>query len=267
LVLREGETSEDVLRAIRKFRASQDETMDALNELGSSLQNSQGFEDVSGADISGLAINGDQATISFSKGDPTRKLAWVGRITSRNVERSNTWTATEMQMWPRLFNEFWNRYTEPDSHEHLTNTVYHYLEAQRVFDDGSIGQAVVAAQSTLQALTRWWNGLGISYRFGPPGPTFDQLLIKAVQKAKLGQGSGVAVDERQLRDIIQVASKYRNHVDHGRRINIEGLEQNVVNWTLHHHNLARYLILAKLGNRDRDTRGIFAGPKFTQVPD
>ena len=190
--------------------------MDALKELGSSLQNFQGFEDVSGADISGFAINGDQVTISFSKGDPTRKLAWVGPIASRNVERSNTCTATEMQMWPRLFNEFWNRYTEPDSHEHLTNTVYHYLEAQRVFDDGSIGQALVAAQSTLQALTRWWNGMDISHRFGPPGPTFEHLLIKAVQKAKLGQDSGVVIDEKALSATIKLAADYRNDIDHGR---------------------------------------------------
>ncbi len=267
LVLREGETSEDVLKAIRKFRASQDEPMDALNELGSALQNSQGFEDVSGADISGLAINGDQATISFSKGDSTRKLAWVGRITSRNVERSNAWTATEMQMWPRLFNEFWNRYTEPDSHEHLTNTVYHYLEAQRVFDDGSIGQALVAAQSTLQALTRWWNGLDISHRFRPPGPTFDQLLIKAVQKAKLGQDSGVVIDEKALSATIKLAAEYRNDIDHGRGRNIEGSEQSVVLCRMHHHNLARLLILAKLGSCDRDARGCMAGPRFSEHPE
>ena len=267
LVLREGETSEDVLKAIRKFRVSQDEPMDALNELGSALQNSQGFEDVSDADISGLAINDDQATISFSKGDPTRKLAWVGPIASRNVERSNAWTATEMQVWPRLFKEFWNRYTETDSHEHLTNTMYHYLEAQRVFDDGSNGQALVAAQSTLQALTRWWNGLDISHRFGPPGPTFEQLLVKAVKKAKLGQDSGVYIDKKALRDTIKLAKDYRNDIDRGRGRNIEGNEQRVVDCRMHHHNLARLLILAKLGSRDRDARGCMAGPRFSEHPE
>ncbi len=267
LVLRKGETSEDVLRAIRNFEASQDETPEALDELGSSLQNSQGFEDVSGADISWFARNGDQATIIFSKGDATRKFARVGPIASRNVELSNTPTATEMQMWPSLFAEFWNRYTEPDSHEHLTNTLYHYLEAQRVFDDGSIGQALVAAQSTLQALTRWWNGLDVSHRFGPRGPTFDQLLVKAVKKAKLGQDSGVVIEEKALRATIKLAVEYRNDIDHGRGINIEGNEQKVVHCRMHHHNLARLLILAKLGSHDRDARGCIAGPWFSEHPD
>ena len=267
LVLREGETSEDVLRAISKFKASQDKTPEALNELCSSLQNSKGFEDVSGADISTFATNGDQATIIFSKGDAAIRFAWVGRITSRNVERSNTWTATEMRMWPSLFKEFWNQYTEPDSHEHLTNTLYHYLEAQRVFDDGSIGQAIVAAQSTLQALTRWWNGLDVSHRFGPPGPTFEQLLIKAVKKAKLGQDSGVVIDEKVLRATIKLAADYRNDIDHGRGRNVEGSEQRVVHCRMHHHNLARLLILAKLGNCYRDARGCMAGPWFSEHPE
>lgn len=267
LVLREGETSEDVLRAIRKLRVSYLEKREALNELGLSLQNSRGFEDVSGADISGLAIDGDQATISFSKGDPTTELAWVGRIASRNMRLSSTWTATDIQMWPRLFREFWDRYTEPDSHEHLMNTVYHYLEAQRVFDDGSIGQALVAAQSTLQALTRWWNGLDISHRFGPPGPTFEQLLVKTVKKANLGQDSGVYIDIRALRETIKIAKNYRNDIDHGRGRNTEGSEQRVVYCRMHHHNLARLLILAKLGSCDRDARGCAAGPRFTNHPE
>ena len=89
----------------------------------------------------------------------------------------------------------------------------HYVEAQRVFDDSSIGQALVAAQSTLQALTRWWNRWDIDAKFGPPGPTFDQLLIKAVREAKLGQDSEVFVDEEVLRARIKAAADYRNDVD------------------------------------------------------
>ena len=267
LALREGETPNDVLNAVRKFVTAERNGHMDLDELNNSLQGHPGFEDVSGADILGVYTSSERATITFGKGDPTIKLAWVGKLSSPISFGRSTWVAADFQKWPDLFQEFWNQYAAPNSREHLRNAVHHYLEAQRIFDDSPVGQALVAAQSTLQALTRWWNGLGISYRFGPPGPTFDQLLIKAVQKAKLGQDSGVDVDERQLRDIIEVAAKYRNHVDHGRRINIEGREQYVVNCTLHHHNLARYLMLAKLGNRDRDTRGIFAGPTFTEAPD
>ena len=263
LVLQEGETSEDALSAVRKYRAS-DDWHEAMNELNDSLQKIRGFEDVSGAHILGIHTRGEQATITFSKGDPKTKLVWVGQMTPHDVSRNNSWTATEMPMWPSLFKEFWNRYNEPDSHEHLRNAVNHYVEAQRVFDDSSIGQALVAAQSTLQALTRWWNGSDIDDKFGPPGPTFDHLLIKGVREAKLGQDSGVIIDEEVLRARIKVAAEYRNDVDHGRGRNIEGHEQSVIDHRMHHHNLARLLILAKLGNRNRNARGCFAGPVFLE---
>ena len=117
----------------------------------------------------------------------------------------------------------------------------------------------------MQALTRWWNGLDISYRFGPPGATFSQLLIKAVQKAELGRDSWLVIDEKALEAIISKASGYRHDIDHGRGGNIEGHEQDAIYCRMHHHNLARLLILAKLGNRDRDARGCFAGPMFTEA--
>ena len=169
-----------------------------MDELNDSLQKTRGFEDVSGAHILGIHTSAEQATITFGKGDPTIKLVWVGQIAPRELSRNNSETATEMRMWPSLFKEFWSRYNEPDSREHLRNVVNHYVEAQRVFDDSSIGQALVAAQSTLQALTRWWNGSDIDDKFGPPGPTFDHLLIKGVREAKLGQDSGVVIDEEVL---------------------------------------------------------------------
>ena len=109
--------------------------------------------------------------------------------------------------------------------------------------------------------------MDISHRFGPPGPTFEQLLIKAVQKAKLGQDSGVVIDEKALRATIKLAADYRNDIDHGRGRNIEGSEQSVVDCGMHHHNLARLLILAKLGNCDRDARGCMAGPRFSKHPE
>ena len=266
LTLREGETSDEVLSAVHKFRALEHADHNAMDELNNSIQNAHGFEDVSGADLLGISTSGEQVTMTFGKGDPTVKLVWVGPMSPRDLSGRDTTTATEMQTWPSLFKEYWDMYIEPGNHEHLRNTVYHYIEAQRVFDDGSIGQALVAAQSTLQAVTRWWNGLDIPHRFGPPGPTFDQMLIKAVRKAKLGQDSGVDIDEEALRAAIKVAAKYRNDVDHGRGRNMEGSEQSVVYCRMHHHNLARLLILAKLGNFSRDARGSFAGPWFLERP-
>ena len=263
LILREGETDEDVLRAFHKFRTS--EGPFALDELSFSLQNAHGFEDVSGSDILGGSFSSEEATISFGKGDSTVRLAWVGRLSSLDAADYSKWTAADTRAWPSLFKEFWYWYNEPDDREHLKNCLYHCIEAQRVFDDGSIGQALVAAQSTLQALTRWWNGLDISYRFGPPGATFSQLLIKAVQKAELGRDSWLVIDEKALEAIISKASGYRHDIDHGRGGNIEGHEQDAIYCRMHHHNLARLLILAKLGNRGRDARGCFAGPMFTEA--
>ncbi len=264
LVLREGETDEDVLRAFHKFRTS--EGPFALDELNLSLQKVHGFEDVFGADILGVSFRGEEVTIGFGKGDPTVRLAWVGRLSLPGAAANSQWTAADIRAWPSLFKEWWYRYNAPGDREHLKNCLYHYTEAQRVFDDGSIGQALVAAQSTLQALTRWWNGLDITYRFGPPGATFAQLLIKAVQKSELGRDSGLVIDEKALEAIVSKASGYRHDIDHGRGGNIEGHEQDVIYCRMHHHNLARLLILAKLGNRDRDARGCIAGPMFTTAP-
>ena len=267
LTLREGETNELILSAMHKYTAAEPQTLATFDELGDSLQNVPGFEDVSDAEISGIAIVNEQVTINFTRGERTKRLAWVSRISSPDILSGNTWTATDVRLWPALFSAFWRQYNDPYSREHLNNAVYHYIEEQRVFDDGSIGQAVVAAQSTLQALTRWWNGLETAHRFGlQNGPTFDQLLIKAVQKAKLGKDSGVAIDEKVLQATIKKAADYRNDIDHGRGGNIEGHGQTVVYYTMHHQNLARLLILAKLSSRSRDARGCLAGPKFIEAP-
>ena len=263
LALREGETDEEVLRAFHEFRTS--EGPFALNELNSSLQKVHGFEDVSGADIFGVSDSGEDVTIGFGTGDPTVRLVWVGKLSLPDAADNSVWTAADTRAWPSLFKEFWDRYNEQGDREHLRNCLYHYTEAQRVFDDGSIGQALVAAQSTLQALTRWWNGLDITHRFGPPGATFAHRLVKAVQKAELGRDSGLVVDEKALEAMISKASGYRHDIDHGRGGSIEGQEQEVIYCRMHHHNLARLLILAKLGNRDRDARGCFAGPLFREA--
>ena len=263
LVLRKGETDDDVLRAFQEFRSS--EGPFALNELNLSLQKVHGFEDVSGGDILSVSNIGKEVTIGFGIGNPTVRLAWVGKLSLPEATDNGGWTAADTRAWPSLFREFWYRYNEPYDCEHLRNCLYHYMEAQRVFDDGSIGQALVAAQSTLQALTRWWNGLDIADRFGPPGATFAQLLIKAVQRAELGRDCGLVIDERALRAMISKASGFRHDIDHGRGGSIEGHEQEVIYCRMHHHNLARLLILAKLGNRDRDARGCFAGPMFRET--
>ena len=87
-----------------------------------------------------------------------------------------------------------------------------------------------------------------------------------MQKAELGRDSGLVIDEEVLEAIIKKASKYRNYIDHGSGGIIEGDVQEIIDCRMHHHNLARLLILAKLGDRGRDARGCLAEPMFTEAP-
>ena len=177
-------------------------------------------------------------------------------------------SATAWRKWPNLFQEFLRLYNDPVSHQHLQNAVYHYVEANQVLHNASTGQALVAAQSTLQALTRWWNGLETEFRFGlRNGPTFEQLLIKAVQEADLGKDSGARIYEEALTATVKEAADYRNDIDHGRGGNLVVRDRSVVELQMHHQNLARLLILAKLGDRDQDHRKNFRGPKFMRASD
>ena len=220
---------------------------------------------------------GKWVTFSTIVCDPVSPNDWVverariGKLTSTATRPHQSGsTATDCRTWPKLFKEFWTQYTDPGSHEHIRHAVWGYVEANRILYDGYIGQALVAAQSTLQALTRWWNGLKTSYQLIENGnenqPSWRQLLINAVQKADLGKDDNVIIDEEALRDMIKVTAGWRNDIDHGRGGNIEGHGQSVVNYQMHHHNLARLLILAKLGNRNRDARGYLTGPKFIRRP-
>lgn len=208
------------------------------------------------------------ATIVCQSVDPDQWLverARVLKLSPSSAQPKTNWTASDWRKWPDGFSEFWNQYSNSASREHLNNSVTHYVEAQQLLDDGYIGQALAAAQSNLQALARWWNELETSYRFGRRnGPTFDQWLVKATQKAELGKSDGVAIDEKALKTIIKTAANYRNDIDHGRGGNIAEHGQSVVDCWMHHHNLARLLILAKLGNRARNARGYLTGPKFSE---
>lgn len=189
---------------------------------------------------------------------------WTGKLASQNQSEHN-WTATDWPKWPALFREFWNQYNGKTSREHLKHAVYHYVGCQRIFDEGGIDYSLVAAQSTLQALTRWWNELRLDHRFDRRGPTFRDMLLRAVSKAGLGMDSGKTVDKNGLQNVLERAATFRNDIDHGRGGNIGERTQAIVALRMYCHNLARLLILAKLGDRDRDARGNFYGPDFIDI--
>lgn len=193
--------------------------------------------------------------------------AWTGRLMPWGNQPRSGWTATDWMKWPTLFREFWKLYADENSHEHLKNAIYHYVECQRIFDDNTVDYALVAAQSTLEALVRWWNGLDMHFRFGRGDHSFEDLLIKGVQKAKLGQDNVVTADTDEIRRIVKKASSHRNYIDHGRGGNLGDRVQAVVAFGMYYQDLARLLILSKLGDHGRNGRGNPYSPTFKEMPD
>ena len=119
--------------------------------------------------------------------DWVTKRALVGKLTSRNSEHGNQWTATDFRDWSKLFKGFWKRHIR--STKHLNNAIHHYVTCSEIFESGyGIDYAIVAARSTLESLTRWWNGLNEEYEFrGGQEHQFVTQLMKAVEKAELGK--------------------------------------------------------------------------------
>lgn len=264
LVLRSGETSELALSAIQKFSRSQRKNAEVMDELFRALQKTPGFEDVADAYISEVAVTDKQATIVFSKGEPTKRLAWVSRLSSQSLP-NNTWTAAEVVKWPNLFDGFWRQYTDQNNTIHLKNTISHYVETSRIFYDGAIPYSLVTAQSTLEAIVRWWLGLAKNFHFShKDGERFKDLLLEAVNKAELGKDQGRSVDEKDITEFVDCATVYRNKIDHGHAINLEKDMQKLANLQMFCHNLARLLLLSRFGVRDTDQRGYLVGPKFKE---
>ena len=209
------------------------------------------------------------STIVCQPSDPTdwvTKRAFVGKLAPRIVQHTNQRTATDFQDWPGLFSEFWKFYRKNPSH--LNNAIHHYVSCSEIFESNyGIDFAIVAARSTLESLTRWWNSLPEDYEFGGrPERQFAAQLKKAVEKAELGKDVGLHIDTTELESVIKKASQFRNRIDHGRAGNV-GTEdfQRIIGLQQYMHNLARFLILAKLGLRKTNARGRFYSPTFKET--
>ncbi len=205
-------------------------------------------------------------TIVCRPSDPTdwvTKRAFVGMLTPRIPQNKNQWTATDFENWPRLFKEFWKLHRRNSSH--LNNAIHHYVSCSEIFESSyGVDFAMVAARSTLESLTRWWNGLPEDYEFGgKPERLLAAQLMNAVEKAELGKDDGRHVDAAELRFMIRRASQFRNRIDHGRAGNVETEDiQRIFGLQQYMHNLARFLILAKLDLRNTHARGRFYSPTF-----
>lgn len=188
--------------------------------------------------------------------------AWVGQVDPQSLPTSG-WTASEWRKWPAMFEEFWDQYTGAASGEHLKNAVHHYVNCQRIFDDGTVDHALVAAQSTLEALARWWMGKSATHAFFRGG--FYDELPAAILNAELGKDDAKTVDPDQQSAVLAKARKYRNDIDHGHGGRIGEVVQDVVGCQMYYQDLARLLILAKLGDRGRNARGNPYGPRFIET--
>lgn len=265
LMLRGGETNESALNAVQLFRKSERTNPEVMDELCRSLQRTPGFEDVSDAYISSVAVNDERATILFSKGDPTKKLAWVSRLSPPTMPTGNRGTAADVAKWPILFDGFWRQFTDEKDAIHLENTVSHYVETSRIFHDGALLYSLVTAQSTLQAVVRWWQELAQDFHFSHrDGERFKDLLLESVRKAELGKDQARSIDEKSIAEVVDRVSAYRNKIDHGHAVNLDQDIQAMANLQMFCHNLARLLMLAKFGVRDTDQRGYVVGPRFKE---
>ena len=106
-------------------------------------------------------------TIVCAPADPEDwvvERAWVGQLQPRKPRSRSNWTAADWQKWPDLVDAFWRQYTDDQSRVHLNNAVFHYVRSAAMFENDPI-EALAAAQSTLQALTRWWTEKPEGYHF------------------------------------------------------------------------------------------------------
>ena len=162
-----------------------------------------------------------------------------------------------------MFENFWDQYTDAESGGHLKNAVHHYVNCQRIFDDGTVDYALVAAQSTLEALARCWTGKSVTYEFFRSG--FYDELPTAILNAELGKDEAKTVDPDQQSAVLERARKYRNDIDHGQGGRMGEIVRDVVGCQMYYHGLARLLILARLGDRGCDARGNPYGPNFVET--
>ena len=200
-------------------------------------------------------------------GNPLVERACLGRLDSIENDASGGSTASDWPSWPKQFNEFWSKYNDPTQHDHLRHAVQHYVDCDRIFNGGALNYSIVAARSTLEALTRWWNDLEEDFHFGNgPGKRFNELLPDAVREAELGVDEGLQIDPTGLSTAISEVDQYRNRIDHGQG-GATGIQtQEMIDCQMYCHNLARHLILAKLGDRGTRSRGLGTGPKFINLP-
>ena len=263
LSLSYDETDADLIETVRELvGSSENDPWGSWDELGTVLRSSPGFEDVADASLSWISTSDEYANMSFSRGNPFPERTWVNRLSPRSASGRSDWTVSDWWKWPDLFSEFWKQYSGKVSGNFLRTAIRHYVDCKRIAEDGTTSYAMVAAKSTLEVLTRWWNDRG--ERFQIKSGEFDRLLNTAVQNAELGKDSGKEVNTVELTHVTKTATKYRNRIDHGQDTDFEEEMEKVYAHQSYYHILARLLILAKLGDHGTAWRGEVYTLSFTE---
>ena len=193
--------------------------------------------------------------------------AWLGELESESEKPRNELTSSDWSKWPRQFSQFWRLYSDEEQRNHLQHAVQHYVDCAHIMRDGTLNYSLVASISTLQALTRWWNKLDDDFHFtSARDKRFVDLLLTAIESAKLGADDQKVVDIDHVSSLIGGAYDYRSKIDHGRGGTTGFQPQTIANYQMYCHNLARLLILAQLGDHGVHSRGFIVGPYFIDVP-
>ena len=196
------------------------------------------------------------------------ELAHLGRLSTAGNTSRSTWTASDYALWPGLFSDFWRLFNRERSGARLRNAIVHYVSSSAVLQNPqSATYGIVPARSTLEALVKWWTDKPYSFEFGSDkSNNFIDLLVKAICLAELGRDSKCRVDVEEVRKVVERGTYFRNTIDHGSAGRIDDEELNsVIALQLYLHNLGRLLISAKLGLRDRHSRGEIYSPKFVEI--
>ena len=69
-----------------------------------------------------------------------------GKLASDEDKPHDGWTSSHWPDWPSQFNHFWKKYTDAKTHNHLRHAVQHYVDCDRIFNDGALNYSIVASR-------------------------------------------------------------------------------------------------------------------------
>ncbi len=219
--------------------------------------------------LTGRWIN-QAVAIGYSPGYHGPVCAKVGHLEASEPGKVDRFIAKPYAIaseWPVLFTEFSRIYADEEKGPYLRNVIEHFVECQMTLHAGRIHQAMTASQSTLEAILKWW---WLKNEVKP----FAKMLRKTVEQAELGKGAGKSIDWDAFDLMVNQARDLRKEIAHGDVVQEDSQDpavvrryQRLVYMCSFYMELARLLILAKLGDRGPNGIGMIVGvPWATAAP-